>query len=707
MDALEQENAQLHEQVTTFRAELDRVNALVEALVAAQNRPPTPQAPVISEIVPTPIPATHGSTPQQNMPEGYPWGMPLNFNGGGHPGATEIPTPTIQHAIPVSQSGTPFPQIHVPVSQPTTVVTNPLIDVTPHDNEPIYHAENVRGYSQMDEILEKFDDMQREIKALRGKDLFGKNAHDLCLVPNVQIPAKFKVLDFEKYKGNTCPQSHLVMYARKMSTQTDNDQLLIHYFQDSLTGAALKWYMSLDGVKIRTFNDLVPNVQIPAKFKVPDFEKYKGNTCPQSHLVMYARKMSTQTDNDQLLIHYFQDSLTGAALKWYMSLDGVKIRTFNDLGEAFVRQYKYNLDMAPNRDQLQAMSQKDKETFKEYAQRWREVAAQVNSLKDEDEMARIFLNTLGPFYYERMIASPTNDFTELKKGTRSQYGAHGRPQQRYTGYQHVATVSQSPGYRPQFQQRPQQPYQQQYQQQISPQYAQQNRAQRPPPQYDPIPMKYAELLPALLEKKLIQTRVPPRVPEILPGWYRADLSCAFHQGAPGHDTEHCFILKSEVQRLIRANVLSFKDVNPNVQDNPLPNQGASVNMVFGCPGKFQVFNIRHIREPLVQTHKNLCKLFFFKHDHEACPICPNNPRGCQQVRTDIQGMLDRRELQITYKRNEDEDPNDGNGEVFVIIPEFDIPEHIEVAYNSQRSIVTPLVISLPGPMPYISEKAIP
>ncbi|GAU10755.1 hypothetical protein TSUD_425210, partial [Trifolium subterraneum] len=120
-----------------------------------------------------------------------------------------------------------------------------------------------------------------------------------------------------------------------------------------------------------------------------------------------------------------------------------------------------------------------------------------------------------------------------------------------------------------------------------------------------------------------------------------------------------------------------------------------------------VFDIRHIREPLVQTHKNLCKLFFFKHDHEACPICPNNPRGCQQVRADIQGMLDRRELQITYKRNEDEDPNDGNGEIFVIIPEFDIPEHIEVAYNSQRSIVTPLMISLPGPMPYISEKAIP
>lgn len=115
---------------------------------------------------------------------------------------------------------------------------------------------------------------------------------------------------------------------------------------------------------------LVPNVKIPQKFKVPDFEKYKGKSYPLSHLVMYAHKVSTQTNNHQLLIHYFQDNLSGAALKWYMGLDGTQIRTFNDLGETFVLQYKYNVDMAPDRDQLRAISQKDKETFKEYMQRW-------------------------------------------------------------------------------------------------------------------------------------------------------------------------------------------------------------------------------------------------------------------------------------------------------------------------------------------------
>lgn len=54
--------------------------------------------------------------------------------------------------------------------------------------------------------------------------MFGKNAYDLCLVPNVKIP------DFEKYKGNSCPQSHLTRYCRKMATHTDDDKLLIHYF---------------------------------------------------------------------------------------------------------------------------------------------------------------------------------------------------------------------------------------------------------------------------------------------------------------------------------------------------------------------------------------------------------------------------------------------------------------------------------------------
>lgn len=123
--------------------------------------------------------------------------------------------------------------------------------------------------------------------------------------------------------------------------------------------------------------------------------------------------MAMRTNNDNLLIHYFQDSLTNTPLKWYMSFDNVHIHTFKYLGEDFIRQYKYNVDMAPNRDQLCAMLHKDRETFKEYAQRWREMAAQISPPMEEKEMTKMFLKTLYSFYYVRMVVSAPNDFTEM------------------------------------------------------------------------------------------------------------------------------------------------------------------------------------------------------------------------------------------------------------------------------------------------------
>ena len=97
----------------------------------------------------------------------------------------------------------------------------------------------------------------------------------------------------------------------------------------------------------------------------------------------------------------------------------------------------------------------------------------------------------------------------------------------------------------------------QFQQRAERQHQQQPRQQAPRMQFDPIPMTYAELLPILLQENLVKTRAPPRVPNVLPIWYQPDLSCAFHQGAPDHDIEHCFSLMIEVQKLIEANILLF------------------------------------------------------------------------------------------------------------------------------------------------------
>ncbi|XP_050920142.1 uncharacterized protein LOC127137761 [Lathyrus oleraceus] len=112
---------------------------------------------------------------------------------------------------------------------------------------------------------------------------------------------------------------------------------------------------------------LVSNVVLSQKFKVLDLPKYRGLSCPRSYITMYCRKRASYIDNDELLIHYFQDSLYGASLDWYMNLELGKIRTWKDLSKEFLNQYKYNLDMAPTRLQLQSQSQRSNETFEEYA----------------------------------------------------------------------------------------------------------------------------------------------------------------------------------------------------------------------------------------------------------------------------------------------------------------------------------------------------
>ena len=108
-----------------------------------------------------------------------------------------------------------------------------------------------------------------------------------------------------------------------------------------------------------------------------------------------------------------------------MGLDSPQIRNFNDIGEAFVRRYNYNVDMAPDRDQLCDMSQKEKETFKQYAHRWHEIVAQVSPPLEEKEMTNLFLKTLSPFYYDIMVTSAPSDFTKIvNMGMRLEEGGH-------------------------------------------------------------------------------------------------------------------------------------------------------------------------------------------------------------------------------------------------------------------------------------------
>ena len=112
-------------------------------------------------------------------------------------------------------------------------------------------------------------------------------------------------------------------------------------------------------------------------------------------------------------MHFFQESLTGAAVTWYTNLEPSRVHYQKDLMVSFIRQYQYNSNMAPDRIQLQNMGKKGHKYFKEYTQRQRDLATQVASPMMEREMITMIVDTLPVFYYEKMVGYRPSSFADL------------------------------------------------------------------------------------------------------------------------------------------------------------------------------------------------------------------------------------------------------------------------------------------------------
>ena len=134
----------------------------------------------------------------------------------------------------------------------------------------------------------------------------------------------------------------------------------------------------------------------PPKFKMPKFEKYDGTKCLENHLVTYCHKMEKHAYNEDLLIHGFYDSLTGAPAQWYTKLKKDQIRAWRDLAQAFLKQYKYMLETVPDRLTLQSIKKGPDEDYKEYAIRWKNVASMVRPSLTSREENSMFVDTTLP-----------------------------------------------------------------------------------------------------------------------------------------------------------------------------------------------------------------------------------------------------------------------------------------------------------------------
>src|SRR3954470_7211099 len=467
---------------------------------------------------------------------------------------------------------------------------------------------------------------------------------------------------------------------------------------------------------------LVPGVVIPQKFKTPAFAKYDGISCPKMHLRSYVRKIQPHTADKRLWIHFFQESLSGTQLEWYYKLESASIRTWEDLVVAFYKQYQYNSDLAPTRMQLQSMSMGPKESFKEYAQKWRDLAGRVQPSLNDRELVDMFMGTLtGPFY-SHLLGSSSSRFTELiltgervENGIRSgkiQVGsASGTTRKPYQGRNESNAIhsqksrgkedqNQSVGAvlisAPISQQVPRQDYQ--------------HKTDKPRRKYIPINMPLSQVLQHLLKAKLITLRDPPKFTNTASPTYDPKATCAYHSNAPGHNENNCWALKNKVQDLLEAGEIEFDaPETPNVITAPMPKHDHAVNAIMDT---IHVYDVRDLSTPLPDIKRKLLRAGLFPGCDPDCYYCALIPDGCENLKRGIQGWMDRGTIRFE-KTPTVEELCEGfsRGLKFEDVSMISktplkIPTKAPLRISSEPR-VAPIVITQPGPIPYSSDKAVP
>ena len=88
--------------------------------------------------------------------------------------------------------------------------------------------------------------------------------------------------------------------------------------------------------------DDLPMAALPVEFRMPNIERYTRIGCPCIHLQLYTAVMRGHRLDEAQMIMLFPLSLSGAAQRWFASLDPSRRRTWADLGQEFIRQYSFN-----------------------------------------------------------------------------------------------------------------------------------------------------------------------------------------------------------------------------------------------------------------------------------------------------------------------------------------------------------------------------
>ena len=156
---------------------------------------------------------------------------------------------------------------------------------------------------------------------------------------------------------------------------------------------------------------LFPNARLPPKFKMPTLNKFDGTGCLKSHLKMYIRAMQPLSSTEEVLAQMFQNTLTRAALRWFLNLDDARARSWEDIYHEFHKQYKYKMEVDITRRDLETTKPERILLYLHYQVEAK--ATWMMSRPSEEEQLAMVVKNLLPIYHKYLFTHYFPNFKAL------------------------------------------------------------------------------------------------------------------------------------------------------------------------------------------------------------------------------------------------------------------------------------------------------
>ena len=166
-----------------------------------------------------------------------------------HP-AGVVTDETIPHASQTAQTRPPGVSLSTPfhLADHYETIPPPTVTVPP----PMVPTIGDTRLAEQEAKVERLESMMRQIRLQDG----GLTWDDRDGIPAASLPAKFRMPDIERYSGIGCPKIHLRLYSTVMRAHGIDDAQLVALFPMSLSGAAQRWFASVEPSRLRTWEDV-------------------------------------------------------------------------------------------------------------------------------------------------------------------------------------------------------------------------------------------------------------------------------------------------------------------------------------------------------------------------------------------------------------------------------------------------------------------